>query len=370
MKVLRSSAPVPASPALVNVADFEAAAQQRMTAPAWGYLAGGANDEVTVRENRAAFDRIALRFRTMVDVSARSLETTVLGTRLSMPILVAPTAMQKLAHAEGEAATARAAHRAGTVMIASTTATTSLADMRAASSGPMWFQLYVYRDRGVTRALIEGAKSAGYQAIVLTVDAPVLGRRERDIRLGFTLPADLRIANAVVAGKGRVPAARRTASGLMLHFRDLHDPSVTPKDIEWVRSVSGLPVVVKGIVRGDDARRAVDHGAAGIVVSNHGGRQLDTAVATIIALPDVASAVGDAAEVLIDGGIRRGTDVLKAIALGARAVLVGRPIIWGLAVGGEDGVSLVLKLLRDELDLAMALCGARSVEEITRDLVA
>jgi 4-hydroxymandelate oxidase len=293
-----------------------------------------------------------------------------MGTPVSFPVLVAPTAMQKLAHPEGERATARAAQRAGTLMIVSTTATTSMSEVRSAANGPMWFQLYVYRDRGVTRALIEGAQTAGYQAIMLTVDAPLLGRRERDIRLGFTLPRELHIANAVPAGMDRVPDAVDAASGLMLHFRDLHDPALTPKDIEWVRSVSGLPVVVKGIVRGDDAQRAVEHGAVGVVVSNHGGRQLDSALPAIEALPDVVEAVNGRAEVLVDGGVRRGTDVLKAIALGARAVLVGRPVIWGLAVGGEEGVLDVLRLLRDELDLAMALAGARTVGEITRDLVA
>jgi 4-hydroxymandelate oxidase len=254
-------------------------------------------------------------------------------------------------------------------MIVSTTATTSMSDVRAAAGGPMWFQLYIYRDREITRALIEAAKSVGYTGIVLTVDAPVLGRREQDIRLGFTLPAGMHIANAARAGMDVVPGASEAASGLMLHFRDLHDPALTPKDIDWVRSVSGLPVLVKGIVRGDDARRAVDHGAAGIVVSNHGGRQLDTAVSSIRALPEVVEALQGRSEVLLDGGIRRGTDVLKAIALGARAVLIGRPVIWGLACGGEDGVVDVLRLLREELDLAMALSGATNVSEITRDLV-
>jgi 4-hydroxymandelate oxidase len=205
---------------------------------------------------------------------------------------------------------------------------------------------------------------------MLTVDAPALGRRERDIRLGFTLPSDLHIANAEGAGMGSVPMASGSASGLMLHFRDLHDPAVTARDIAWVGEVSGLPVVVKGIVRSDDARRALDNGAAGIVVSNHGGRQLDTAISSIRALPEVAAAVAGRAEVYLDGGVRRGTDVLKALALGARAVLIGRPIIWGLAAAGEEGVLDVLRLLRDELDLAMALSGARRLEEITADLVA
>ena len=355
---------------MLNLFDYEFAAEQCLPPAAWGYFAGGANDEVTVRANRTAFDRLAVRYRTMVDVSTRSLETTALGSRVAFPALVAPTAMQKLAHAEGECATARAAQRAGTIMIASTTATTDLAEIRASASGPMWFQLYVYQDRDVTRALIEGAKAVGYQAILLTVDAPVLGRRERDIRLGFTLPPGLRIANAVPTGMDRIPEADESGSGLMRHFRGLHDAALTAKDIEWVRSVSGLPVAVKGIVRGDDARRAVDHGAAAVVVSNHGGRQLDTAIAAITALPEVVEAVQGRAEVFVDGGVRRGTDILKAIALGARGVLIGRPVLWGLAVGGEDGVVDVFRLLREEFDLAMALAGARNVNEITRDLIA
>ena len=354
---------------MINLFDYEREAAHRIEAAAWGYIAGGANDEVTLGANRAAFDRIVIRYRTMVDVTARDLSTTVLGAPVSMPVLVAPTAMQKLAHPAGECATARAARGAGTMMITSTTATTGLNEVISSAPGPMWFQLYLYQDRGKSRALIEEAVRSGYTGVVLTVDAPLLGRRERDIRSGFTLPTGLTIANAAIAGMEIVPEASDHASGLMLHFRSLHDAALTPKDIAWVSEVSGLPVVVKGIVRGDDAQRAVDHGAAGIVVSNHGGRQLDTSIPSIMALPEVVDAVGGRAEVFVDGGIRRGTDVLKALALGARAVLVGRPVLWGLAVDGEDGVRRVLDLLREELDLAMALAGARSVAEITRDLV-
>ena len=355
---------------MINLFDYEREAERRIPPAAWGYISGGANDEVTLGANRTAFDRIVVRYRTMVDVTSRDLRTTVLGTPVSMPVLVAPTAMQKLAHPAGECATARAARAAGTLMVTSTTATTALREVLSASPGPMWFQLYLYQDRGKSRALIEEAVAAGYTGVVLTVDAPLLGRRERDIRSGFTLPKGMTIANAAIAGMEVVPEADEHASGLMLHFRSLHDPALTPKDIAWVREVSGLPVVVKGIVRGDDAARAVEHGAEGIVVSNHGGRQLDSSIPSIIALPEVVEAVGHRAEVYVDGGIRRGTDVLKALALGARAVLVGRPVLWGLAVDGEAGVHSVLELLREELDLAMALAGARNVGEITRDLVA
>ncbi|HZI29688.1 MAG TPA: alpha-hydroxy acid oxidase [Gemmatimonadaceae bacterium] len=354
---------------MINLFDYEREAEQRIPPAHWGYIAGGANDEVTVGANRAAFDRILIRYRTMVDVTSRNLSTTVLGVPVSFPVLVAPTAMQKLAHVDGECATARATRAAGTLMVTSTTATTRLSDVIAASPGPMWFQLYLYQDRGKSKALIEEAVRAGYTGVMLTVDAPLLGRRERDIRSAFTLPSHLTIANAADAGMAIVPAASTEASGLMLHFRSLHDAALVPKDIAWVREVSGLPVIVKGIVRGDDAARAVEHGADAIVVSNHGGRQLDTSIPSIMALPEVADTVGGRAEVYVDGGIRRGTDVMKALALGARAVLVGRPVLWGLAVDGETGVRAVLELLRQEIDLAMGLSGTRDVSEITRDLV-
>jgi 4-hydroxymandelate oxidase len=354
---------------LVNLFEYERAAAERLSEPTLGYFSGGANDEVTLRGNRAAFDAIALRFRTMVDVSTRRLATSVLGTPIDFPVLIAPTAMQRLAHSDGECATARAAKRLGTVMIVSTTATVGLADVRAASDGPMWFQCYIYRDRGVTKALLERARAVGYQAVVLTVDAPLLGRRERDVRHGFHLPVGLRLPNAELAGEGELLELAGDSS-LAQHLARTHDSALTPKDVAWIRELTGLPIVVKGIVRGDDARRAIDHGASAVAVSNHGGRQLDTAIPAIRALPDVVAAVGDRAEVYVDGGVRRGTDVIKAIALGARSALVGRPVLWGLAVNGEDGVVDALSLLREELDLAMGLCGCRDVAEITRDLIA
>jgi isopentenyl diphosphate isomerase/L-lactate dehydrogenase-like FMN-dependent dehydrogenase len=320
---------LPASPTPINLADYERAAGACVEPAAWGYQCAGANDELTVRANIEAWQRIELRYRTMVDVSVRSTATSVLGTPITSPVLIAPTALQRLCHPEGEVAMARAAELAGTIMVVSTTATIGLEEVAAATNAPKWFQVYIYQGRDYTRELVQRAVSAGYTALVLTVDAPVLGRRERDI----------------------------------------HDAGLTARDITWLRELSGLPVVVKGIVRADDARRAVEHGAAAVIVSNHGGRQLDTAIATARALAGVVEAIGDAAEVYVDGGIRRGTDVLKAIALGARAVLVGRPPLWGLALGGAEGARHVLELLRDELDLAMALSGCPSVAEITPDLV-
>lgn len=340
-----------------------------MEESAWGYQSGGADDESTLRANVEAWRRISIRYRTMYDVSERSTATSVLGTPITTPVLIAPTAMQRLCHPDGELGMARGAQDAGTIMVVSSTATTGLQEVMAETPAPKWFQVYVYRNREQTQEVVSRAAKAGYKALVLTVDAPVLGRRERDIRNSFTLPQGMHIANAAVAGMDLVPQATSDASGLMQHFRGLHDPALTPADIGWLSQVSGLPVVVKGIVRGDDARRAVDNGAAAVIVSNHGGRQLDTAVPTAFALAEVAKSVGGSAEVYVDGGIRRGTDILKALALGARAVLVGRPALWALAVAGAAGVSHMLSLLTDEFDRAMALAGCTSVADVTSDLL-
>ncbi len=355
----------------INVFELEAMARERLSREAFDYYASGANDEVTLRENRAAYDRLAIAYRVLVDVAVRDLSTVVLGQAVAQPILVAPTAFHRLATPEGELATARAAGAAGTVMILSTLSTTRIEEVCAASSGPVWFQLYVYRDRRATEGLVRRAEAAGCRALVLTVDAPLLGRRERDVRNRFRLPRGLAIANMLPEGYGEVPAAPAD-SGLAAYVAHLLDPSLSWRDVDWLRSLTDLPIVVKGIVRADDAVRAAAAGAKGIVVSNHGGRQLDTAPATLDVLPEIVDALnssGHRIEVLLDGGIRRGTDVLKALALGARAVLVGRPILWGLAAEGEAGAAWVLRTLRDELDLAMALAGAPSIAAITRDLV-
>ena len=352
----------------LNLAEIEAAARERLTALAYEYYVGGANDEVTVRENRSAFERLALRYRVLVDVSRRSTQTSVLGQSIELPVLLAPTAFHRLACDEGEIAAARAASAAGTVMILSTASTCTIEDVGAVP-GPKWFQLYVYSDRSLTEALIARAEAAGMTAIVLTVDAPILGRRERDLRNRFHLPDGVRLANVPSSGSVPIPTGHGE-SGIAIHFASGIDASLTWRDVEWLRSRTRLPVLIKGIVRGDDAARAVEHGAAGIIVSNHGGRQLDTAIPTVRALPEVVDAVAGRGEVLLDGGVRRGTDVIKAIALGARAVLVGRPVVWGLAAGGEGGVRRVLDLLKAEIDLAMALCGCPTVADISRDLVA
>jgi len=355
----------------VSLLDFEALAREALSREAYDYYAGGAQDEVTLRENRAAYDRVSLAYRVLVDVSRRDLTTSVLGQPVAMPILVAPTAFHRLATPEGELATARAAGAAGTVMILSTLSTSPIEAVVAAASGPIWFQLYVYRDRKATEGLVRRAEAAGCGALVLTVDAPLIGRRERDVRNRFSLPPGLAVANLLAEGYGEVLPVPAD-SGLAAYVSTFLDPSLTWRDVAWLRSITELPIVVKGIVRPDDALRAAEAGAAGIVVSNHGGRQLDTAPATLDVLPEIADALaahGHRIEVLMDGGVRRGTDVLKALALGAKAVLVGRPVLWGLAAGGEEGAARVLRLLRDELDLAMALAGAPTVADVTRDLV-
>ncbi len=355
----------------INVFDLEAIARERIPKEAWDYYASGAEDEVTLRQNRAAFERLSIAYRVMVDVSRRDTATSVLGHPVAMPVITAPTAFHRLACPDGELATARAAGAAGTIMILSTLSNTPVEDVVAAASGPVWFQLYIYKDRKASEGVVRRAEAAGCQALVLTVDAPLLGRRERDIRNRFRLPLGLAVANMLPEGYGEVPPAAAD-SGLAAYFATLLDPALTWGDVAWLRSITHLPVLVKGIVRPDDALRAAEAGAAGIVVSNHGGRQLDTSPATIDVLPEIADALsahGHRVELLMDGGVRRGTDVLKALALGARAVLVGRPILWGLGADGEAGAAQVLRMLHDEFDLAMALAGATTVAEITRDLV-
>ena len=345
----------------VNLSEFEAIAASRLDRGAYDYYAGGANDEITLAENRAAWDRIRLAYRVLVDVADRDPRTTLLGTELSMPVVLAPTAMQRMAHPEGELATARAAAAAGTVMTLSTIASSTIEDVAAAAPGaPRWFQLYVYEERSKSEQLIKRAHAAGYEAIALTVDAPVLGRRERDVRNDFVFPPSLTAANLVDIGREHGSPAEIL----------VQDERLCWDDLPWLRSLSPLPLVVKGIVRADDAARAVASGAAAVWVSNHGGRQLDTTIATVDALPAIVEAVDGRVPVIVDGGVRRGTDVIKALALGASVVAIGRPVLWGLAAAGEDGVSRVLSLLRDELSQAMALCGCRTVADIDRSLIA
>lgn len=354
---------------LISIRAFETAAQEKLSSMAFHYYQGGSYDEITLVENEAAYDRLRLYHRVLRDVSERDLATELLDSRISMPVLVAPTAFHRLAHPEGELATARAADAAGTIMTLSTLSNCSIEEVAAVVDGPLWFQLYVYRDREATRGLVERAEAAGCSAIVLTVDAQVWPTRERDVLHRFHLPGGLRVANLMPAGFEQILPSE-SDSGLADYVVSLFDPTLDWSDLAWLAEISSLPVVIKGVVHADDAKLAIEHGAAGIIVSNHGGRQLDTSVATIDALPAVAEAVDGRIPVLVDGGVRRGTDVLKALALGARAVLVGRPALWGLAVNGEQGVGQVLEILRREFDVALGLCGCRSCDEVDRDLVA
>lgn len=329
----------------INVFDYEALAQARMEPPAWDYYQGGSDDEVTMRANRAAFERIQLRPRVLVDVTACSTSTTVLGTPISMPVMVAPTAFHGLAHPEGECATAQGAGKAGVLMVASTSSTCSLEAIASSTQSPLWFQLYI-ADRKGTEELVYRAAAAGYRALVLTVDSPRWGHKERSIRSGFRLPPHLRKANF------QRDSAAEAAFPL------------TWESLAWLRSLTSLPIILKGILTVEDAALAIEHGVDGIVVSNHGGRQLDTVPASIEVLPEIVEAVQNRCEIYLDGGIRRGTDILKALALGARAVLVGRPVLWGLAANGAEGVYSVLEMLRRELELAMALAGCPTLVDI------
>ena len=356
---------------LLNLSDFERAAAAALDPMAWRYFSGGAGDERTLRENRLAFERRRLRPRVLVDVGRRSLATTVLGRPTGWPVLVAPMAFHGLACGEAEAATARAAAALDTVFCVSTMANLPLERVRAAApDARQWFQLYVQRDRGVTAELVRRAVAAGYEALVVTADAPALGRREADLRHGFSLPAHLSPGNLELSDATLLAGGADAGSALAAQFAASTDPTVTWRDLGWLRALGPLPIVLKGVLHPDDARRAADEGVEAIVVSNHGGRQLDGAIASLDALPAVAEAAGDRLEVLLDGGIRRGTDVLTALALGARAVLLGRPVLWGLAAGGEAGAARVLSLLREELDLALALTGCTSPADVTADLLA
>jgi isopentenyl diphosphate isomerase/L-lactate dehydrogenase-like FMN-dependent dehydrogenase len=330
----------------VNVWDYEQLAEEKLDANAHAYFAGGSGDEVTLRDNLAAFERRKLRPRVLVDVSSVSTATTVLGTNVALPILIAPLALQRMAHPDGELATARAAAAAGTIMCLSTAATVRPAELAAVAPGaPHWFQVYVFADRALTTELIAEAVESDFSALVLTVDTPYLGRRERDIRIGFEVPEHLTVSGDI--------------------FGADFNTGLSWRDLEWLAGY-GVPVVVKGILTAEDARLACEHGAAAVVVSNHGGRQLDGVSSSLDALEEVAEAVDGRAEVLLDGGVRRGTDALKALALGAQGVLIGRAMLWGLAAAGEQGVAHVLQLLRDEVELGLALLGCASPADVTR----
>ncbi|WP_328612305.1 alpha-hydroxy-acid oxidizing protein [Amycolatopsis sp. NBC_00345] len=344
-----------------TIAEFEAAARERLEPAHYDFFAGAAGDELTLRANEEAFGRRSLVPRVLRGGGKRDLAVEIAGSPLSMPVLVSPTAFHRLAHPDGERATAEAVAAAGTVLVVSMAATTAIEDIAAAARAvvpdpALWFQLYLQPDLEFTGSVVRRAERAGVRALVVTVDSPVYGRRERDHRNGFhDLPPELVVEN-MRDGSGRVRDIEMSAELSWEH-------------IAWLRETTSLPVLLKGVLHPEDARLAVAAGVDGLVVSNHGGRQLDTAVSTLDALPELAAAVGGAIPLVLDGGVRRGTDVVKALALGADAVGIGRPVLWGLAAAGREGVAEVLERLRDELDHTLALCGARTPAELTADLV-
>lgn len=350
---------------IVNLDDFEARARERLDTNAWAYLAGGAGDERTLRANREGWATPWLQPRVLRSLGQGHTRIELLGRTLAHPVLVAPMAYQRLAHEQGELATALAASAQGAGLVLSAQSSVAMEEVARivlpeAQRGPLWFQLYLQGDRDFDLALVRRAEAAGFEALVLTVDAPVHGARDRERRAGFRLPAGIAAVN--LGGAPRAPLGGELCGGRL-------QAAASWTDVGWLRASTKLPLLLKGILHPDDARLARQHGADGLIVSNHGGRTLDGALPTALALPRIADALDGALPLLVDGGIRRGTDVLKAIALGAHAVLVGRPIVHALAVGGAHGVALALRLLRDELEIAMALCGVDTLANVPRSLL-
>jgi len=375
---------------LYTIDEVRRAARRKLPGMVADFVEGGAEDEITLARNQAAFKDLVLEPRYLVDVGKRDLSTTILGTPVRSPVMLAPTGLNRLAHPDGELAVARAAGSEGSIFTVGVFSSYTLEEVRAASSGPLWFQIYLWKDRQVTRELVERARDAGYQSLCLTVDVPVLGQRERDLRNGMKIPIKVSMGSALDVARhprwlywlarNSAPtfASMRGVQGaegddgipLIAYVnRELFDPSQNWDDLVWLREIWDGKLTVKGILHPDDARRAVDAGADGIVVSNHGGRQLDGVSATVEALPRIVDAVGDRAEVIVDGGIRRGSDVVKAIALGARGCIVGRPYWWGLGAGGEAGVRRVLQIFNSEIDRVMALVGTTRLDEIDESIL-
>ncbi|HEY1510535.1 MAG TPA: alpha-hydroxy acid oxidase [Solirubrobacteraceae bacterium] len=374
----------------LTVDDLRRKAQRRVPKMVTDLVAGGAESELTLRRNRSAFDEIVIEPNYLVDVGRRDLSTSILGMPVESPVMFGPTGLSTLIHRDGELALARAAGAAGSIYVLSVYGGYSLEEVAAAASGILWFQVYLWKDRGVTRELLQRAKAAGYRAAVLTVDVPVNGQRERDLRRGLTVPIRITPRTAIDVAlrpwwlyriarhplpihgslRGIPGAGGDSGTGLIEYAnRDLLDPTQSWKDLEWLREIWDEPLAVKGVMSVGDAQRTVERGAEAVWVSNHGGRQLDGARASIEALPRIVDAVGDRAEILFDGGVRRGTDVVKAIGLGARACAVGRPYWWGLGAAGEDGARRVLEILNSEVSRVMALSGVTSLAEIDRSIV-
>uniref|UniRef100_A0A671M1R2 (S)-2-hydroxy-acid oxidase n=2 Tax=Sinocyclocheilus anshuiensis TaxID=1608454 RepID=A0A671M1R2_9TELE len=359
------------SDSLVCVSDYERQAQTLLPKPVFDYYFSGADEQQTLRDNVAAFARWCIYPRVLRDVSLVDMSTTVLGQRVSMPICVAATAMQRMAHPDGETATARACLSCDTGMMLSSWATSTIEEAAEAAPGAVrWMQLYIYKDRALTQSLVRRAEDAGYKGIFVTVDTPYLGRRRDDVRNRFKLPSHLSMANFETPDLAfSSKEGYGEDSGLAVYVTQAIDATVKWEDIAWLKRMTSLPVVVKGVLTAEDAKEALKYGVDGILVSNHGARQLDGVPATIDALPEVVEAVEGKVDVFMDGGVRKGTDVLKALALGAKAVFVGRPVLWVLACEGDKGVSNVLQILREELHLALALTGCRSLKEVNRSLL-
>jgi 4-hydroxymandelate oxidase len=359
-------------PELASLGDFEEMAKTKIPHMAWEFFNGAVADEITMRWNKEAYQKIRLKPRILVDVSKLDTRVTLFGQEHAFPILLAPTAYHKLAHPEGELATARGAGAANATMIVSTVATTSIEDIAGVAKSPLWFQLYVQEDKGFTKSLVERAEAAGCKAICLTVDTPISGARNREQRAGFTLAPNLERPNlkglkihgvdASTAAEGHNPIGGGIYSAVL-------DPQLSWKDVEWLKSFMKVPLLLKGVLNPDDADHAVKAGVSGIMVSNHGARNLDTVPATVDALPEVVEKVAGRVPVIVDGGVRRGTDVLKALALGANAVMIGRPYVYGLGVAGSDGVAAVVNILRREFEMAMALTGRPTIKSIDRSVL-
>jgi len=371
---------------VANIADLRQLAWRRLPRVLFDYIDGGAQDEVTLRANQEDFNRISLAQRVLRDVTARDQSVTVMGQKYGMPLILSPTGMTGLFWPNGALEAARAATDAGAGFCLSSMSTSTVEDIRKVAKYPTWFQLYVMRDRGMSRELIERAKAAGCSALVLTVDLALQGQRDRDVHNGLTIPPTLRLSNLpnfatrpgwvwrYLTGPKVVPASlvkpgQNTLFTIAGYVNSQFDQSVTWKDIEWAKSIWGGPLALKGILDPNDAKLAVDHGVDAVIVSNHGGRQLDGVRSAISALPDVVDAVAGRAEVILDGGVRRGTDVLKAVALGAKACMIGRPYMYGLASKGRAGVTQALELLRNEIDLALALTGNTSLAALDRSSI-
>jgi isopentenyl diphosphate isomerase/L-lactate dehydrogenase-like FMN-dependent dehydrogenase len=374
----------------LNIDDLRRLARRRLPRAVYDFVEGGAGDELTVARNRAAFERLLFEPRVLVDVSKREQSTVVLGERVATPVILSPTGMAGLSWPKGEVAAARGAHDAGTIYTLSTHSSCSIEEVAAGAPGPLWFQLYVWQNRDLTRSFVERARAAGYRALLLTVDVQVISRRERDLRNGFTIPPRVTLRNVVdtlrrvgwvrrvLMGQPRLtlanlvgaPGAPRTDIVTLAGVANRQvDPSIAWADLAWFRSLWSGPLLLKGVMTAADARKAAEHGADGLVVSNHGGRQLDGARATIEALPEIVDAVGNRMEVLLDGGVRRGADVVRALALGARAVMVGRPYLYGLASGGQAGVRRALEIFANEVDHVLALTGAPRITDLEPSLV-